>query len=222
MQHHPGAARARLHDYSLSILLLAGGVAALSWAVPVQGPLLGSVLLLMLLVLRLHRQRRELQSRLADLAVRDEDTGLLNRNGFSERADHLLAMHQRSDLPLVAICARVRAGESGSASPEALRALAGIVGRRLRVTDLLGRVREDELALLLVDADGAQADRVMARVAEEFRAWAARGAPGCELEIGLVPVMAQHWRCDQLLRRGEQVLDRPRSRAPLAASLSAG
>lgn len=138
--------------------------------------------------------RRELEEQLLGLADHDPLTGLRNRRLFEHDLQLQLGRCQRYgetaglmviDLDGFREVNRVHGAVVGD---EMLKAVARALSRRLRATDLIGRIGGDELAVLLPHAD----DEGMAVVAEGLR----RVIPACSVDAGddvLHPTVSIGW-----------------------------
>ncbi|GAB3741300.1 hypothetical protein GCM10028794_26890 [Silanimonas algicola] len=162
------------------------------------------------ILLATERVRRDLHS----LASRDPLSGLLNRRGFHELADPLLALSGRRDAPVALAVIDLddfrRLNEHGG---HALgdHAIARVGARLLsesRAEDVVARFGGEEFVVLmpLTDAEGAQrfAERLRLAVASEL-AGIASATGGLTASIGLVaargPVefLAMYRRADEAL-----------------------
>jgi diguanylate cyclase (GGDEF)-like protein len=114
--------------------------------------------------------RQRLQSRLADLALRDELTGLYNRRGFFALADHQRRQCLRNGRSLVVVQADVdRLKEINDrfghrAGDQAIGNTAAVLRCTFRESDIVARLGGDEFAAVAVDADETAAARIVARV----------------------------------------------------------
>lgn len=140
--------------------------------------------------------------RLLHEATHDPLTGLLNRRGFAERAELLMAQAQRLGAPVAVLMLDIdhfkevndRVGHE--AGDRLLCAFAQMLQQRLRASDLVARLGGDEFVVLLTLGGCADSDieKDAECLAEALRegakaAFAAQGAPDCAaLSIGLAPV----------------------------------
>ncbi len=112
-----------------------------------------------------------LNTRLRTQLVTDPLTGLLNRAGFGEAAERLLALAAREDLPVsVALIdldgfKQVNDLNGHAAGDELLVELGRAWARELRGSEVLARLGGDEFALLFV-ADGVAAVDALGRLRE--------------------------------------------------------
>ena len=114
--------------------------------------------------------RQRLQTRLADLALRDELTGLYNRRGFYALADHQRRQCLRTGRSLVVVQADVdhlkeindRFGHL--AGDQAIGNTAAVLRCTFRESDIVARLGGDEFAAVAVDADGACSGRILERI----------------------------------------------------------
>jgi diguanylate cyclase (GGDEF)-like protein len=119
-----------------------------------------------------------LRAEVADLAVRDDLTGIANRRQFFERARQECARSTRSGASLALICLDVdnfkpiNDGYGHAAGDHCLQRFATLAAARLREPDLLARLGGDEFAILLPDTTVEEAHGI----AEDILA-AVRTAP---------------------------------------------
>jgi diguanylate cyclase (GGDEF)-like protein len=127
-------------------------------------------------------ERKELEKQLMRLADHDPLTGLRNRRLFEHDLRLQIGRCQRygetAGLMVIDLDDfRALNREHGrNAADETLRAVARALGRRLRETDLIGRIGGDELAVLMPHAD----EEGLAVVAEGL----SRVIPACSVDIG--------------------------------------
>ena len=117
---------------------------------------------------------------LADAAIRDPLTGVLNRRGLVEAAPLVHSLVQRADhaTTVVAIDLNGFKGYNDqhghTAGDRLLVDLTGAWQNSLRSADILARTGGDEFVLVLPDTDTAAAHSLLARLHEVSRArWAA-------------------------------------------------
>lgn len=136
--------------------------------------------------------------RLLHEASHDALTGLLNRRGFAERAELMLAQAQRLGAPVALLMIDidhfkdVNDCDGHEAGDRLLRVFAQALQQRLRASDLVARLGGDEFVVLLTLSAEDDADEV----AEAIRSGAAQafGAmnalPSTGVSIGLAPAPA--------------------------------
>lgn len=159
--------------------------------------------------------RRELEEQLLGLADHDSLTGLRNRRLFEHDLQLQLGRCKRygetAGLMVIDIDGfrEVNRVHGGAVGDEMLKAVARGLSRRLRATDLIGRIGGDELAVLLPHAD----EEGMAVVAEGLR----RVIPACSVDagelvlhptvsIGCTLVHQRSGRLQEVLTQAEQAL----------------
>ena len=119
-----------------------------------------------------NRIRRSLSLR--SLIVRDSLTGLLNHTAIKDQLDHEAAQARRRKSPLsfamvdIDHFKQVNDVYGHPAGDQVIKSLARLLKQRLRKTDTVGRYGGEEFAVVLSDADGATAVRVMDAIREDF------------------------------------------------------
>jgi len=119
-----------------------------------------------------NRIRRSLSLR--SLIVRDSLTGLLNHTAIKDQLDHEAAQARRRKTPLsfamvdIDHFKQVNDKHGHPAGDKVIRSLARLLRQRLRKTDVVGRYGGEEFAVVLSDADGATAVRVLDAIREDF------------------------------------------------------
>lgn len=144
----------------------------------------------------LHHSRDELQRANARLerlhadadarSRRDEMTGLLNRRGFLESAREAASKTRTGTVMIYADLDGLKhindtlGHEAGDA---AIVGAAHVLRLAFRSTDLIGRLGGDELAVLVTDADGDVAARLLATMHDEVAIFNASASCGWRLSI---------------------------------------
>lgn len=114
--------------------------------------------------------RADLMHRLADQAVTDELTGLVNRRGWYARLGEALTRAARSEAPVSVVLLdldgfkAVNDRRGHAAGDRLLRTVSAAWSDVLRANDVLGRVGGDEFAVLLEGADSDAAEEIVARL----------------------------------------------------------
>jgi len=114
--------------------------------------------------------RADLIHRLADQAVTDELTGLVNRRGWYSRLGEALTRAARFEQPVSVVLLdldgfkAVNDRRGHAAGDRLLRTVSAAWSGVLRANDVLGRVGGDEFAVLLEGADSEAAEEVVARL----------------------------------------------------------
>jgi diguanylate cyclase (GGDEF)-like protein len=122
----------------------------------------------------------ELARRQAELlATTDELTGILNRRGFMERADHILKLAIRTGQPLSMAeidldhFKRINDTYGHAEGDRVLRTVASLVNKTIRTTDIFGRVGGEEFMLMMPNTPGGAAtqlaERIRQRIEKHFR-----------------------------------------------------
>lgn len=116
-----------------------------------------------------------LRSEVADLAVRDDLTGIANRRQFFERARQECARSTRSRAPLALVCLDIddfkpiNDGHGHAAGDHCLQRFAALAAARLREPDVLARLGGDEFAILLPDTTAEEAHRIAEEILAAVR-----------------------------------------------------
>ncbi len=138
--------------------------------------------------LALEHERDALIELLRSQSNTDALTGLANRRGFLEAAEHVLAQSRRHGFGVAAILLDIDHfkrfnDELGHAVGDAvLVEVAQVIRREMRDSDLAGRLGGEEFVLLLGHCDFAQARAFAERLRKAIEAMAAlaAGTPGAE------------------------------------------
>jgi len=179
----PQTARvSRLPYLAMAIGIVLVGVVALKTAEnPLNGLIVGTVLLVAVVMVRQLLAQREnvrLLARTTALAATDTLTGLTNRRTFFEEAHALLAHAHASGQSVSALMIDVDDFKHvndtyGHAAGDLVLHTIGIIGcQHIRSTDLLARYGGDEFVALLPSADLDAATRVAQRFADAVAAQA--------------------------------------------------
>ncbi|MGO9750114.1 MAG: PAS domain S-box protein [Solirubrobacteraceae bacterium] len=120
-------------------------------------------------------ERRMLETQLRHLADHDPLTGLLNRRGLeSALKQHVARVSRYGDHGALLVLdldhfKTVNDTLGHSAGDELIVAVAGLLARRLRASDMIARLGGDEFAILLPEADEAAAQQVAAKIVKDIR-----------------------------------------------------
>jgi diguanylate cyclase (GGDEF)-like protein len=194
----------------------------------------------LLCVVATHLERGRLIRRLQE---QDGLTGLLNYTAFHERARALLAGPvTRAAYLLIDVegLARINELHGYRAGDKVLAKLAGLLRKRVRYSDVLGRLEGQHFAILLEDLGEAEAVRLADRLCAEFAkaqqvasdgsAFSARITVGVAAIDGvaatpeeLAEAAASALHCSKDANRGSRAVHAtaaPRPLAPLAAASS--
>jgi diguanylate cyclase (GGDEF)-like protein/putative nucleotidyltransferase with HDIG domain len=153
-----------------------GDTDAAAWWVMVTG----SLVAISSLAAVLHGRAVRLIGRLAEAAVRDPLTGLLNRRGYQERLATELEQARRADAPLSIVLGDLDAFKTLNDrlghrhGDDALRRFADVCQSHLRGKDFIARVGGEEFAIVLPETSERDAvliaERLRRAVAGELRA----------------------------------------------------
>jgi diguanylate cyclase (GGDEF)-like protein len=136
-------------------------------------------------------ERQRLQRRLADLALRDELTGLYNRRGFFALAEHQRRQCLRTGHGLVVVQADVDGLKEindtlgHQAGDQAIAASAAVLRCTFRESDIVARLGGDEFAAVAVDADEDSVARILERLEQAVDAQNVRGSLGFRLSLSV-------------------------------------
>jgi diguanylate cyclase (GGDEF)-like protein len=121
-------------------------------------------------------ERQRVQQRLADLALRDDLTGLYNRRGVMALGEHQRRQCLRSGRTLVVVevdldgLKVINDTWGHQAGDQAIAATAALLRCTFRESDIVGRVGGDEFLAIAVDADAAAVHRVQKRLIQALAA----------------------------------------------------
>lgn len=119
-----------------------------------------------------NRIRRSLSLR--SFIVRDSLTGLLNHTAIKDQLDYEAAQARRRKTPLsfamvdIDHFKEVNDAYGHPIGDHVIKSLARLLKQRLRKTDMVGRYGGEEFAVVLNDADGATAAKVMDAIRRDF------------------------------------------------------
>ena len=154
---------------------------------------------------------RRSQAQLAQLAMHDPLTGLINARGFAERLTHELERNRRYPRPMALLYLdlddfKVINDSHGHQTGDAvLRLVADAMRSSVRQADMVGRLGGDEFAVLMPETDAALAEAAARRLAASLRN-VFRGTPTVTASIGVVSCGTADASTDELLRRADQAM----------------
>jgi diguanylate cyclase (GGDEF)-like protein len=125
--------------------------------------------------------REEVENRLRELAMTDALTGVLNRRGFSERAEAMVARALRHQLPLSILMLdldhfkRINDSRGHEVGDQALKLFAQLLSDSRLGDDLVGRLGGEEFCVLLSHADAAAGKAFDRRLRDRLPATARKG-----------------------------------------------
>jgi len=128
--------------------------------------------------------RVERSRKLRSLMVRDGLTGLLNHSAIKEKLEHEVDRAHRNASALVVGMVDIDKFKSvndtygHSTGDRVIKSLSRILQQRLRRTDAIGRYGGEEFAILLLDTDIENAERIMNQIREDFNKIAQQGGEG--------------------------------------------
>lgn len=156
---------------------------------------------------------------LASALSRDGLTGLLKHADIKERLMSAMAQSRRRQASLCAVMLdidhfkRVNDSYGHLIGDEVIRALANLLRRRLRESDLIGRYGGEEFLLVLNDCPGGQAEQILDELRLAFSAltFSADGEHfSCTFSAGVVEMRDNHG-VEALVNEADQCLYRAKS-----------
>ncbi|MBF0387899.1 MAG: GGDEF domain-containing protein [Candidatus Omnitrophica bacterium] len=149
-------------------------------------PLIGSVLLIVCLspvlyaffytpMIRQFESLKKAEAIMRELALIDELTGLYNRRGFLTYANHLLKLSLRTKKGLILIYAdldnmkEINDALGHEEGDRALVAIAEVLRKTFRESDVISRVGGDEFAVLALEARAEDLNALSKRLSENMR-----------------------------------------------------
>lgn len=165
----------------------------------------------------LEKSLRRSQERVRGLAISDGLTRLYNRRGFLLMAEQQLRLARRNDSQLVLIYARldglhgIESGHGNKEGDRAIQAVAGVLKRSFRDSDLVCRLEGGAFAILAIDTSLAEAEACLRNLQTSLDEYNQRNADHpLELSTGIVPNYPKKigsmadWleAADRLMRRG--------------------
>jgi diguanylate cyclase (GGDEF)-like protein len=161
---------------------------------------------------------------LRTLAEQDPLTGLLNRRTFMNELEQEVERARRYDRSLALVLCDLDHFKSLNdthghpTGDEALRRLAEVLSTCLRAGDSAFRIGGDEFALLLPEADEAEAEAAAERLAGAFRVAADPAFAGLGMTFGVATVPDDANESEALIRRADAALyERKRARPTTSA-----
>ncbi len=156
---------------------------------------------------------------LAMALSRDGLTGLLKHADIKEQLSAALAQARRRQQPLCVVMLdidhfkRVNDSYGHLVGDEVIRALASLLGRRLRESDLIGRYGGEEFLLVLNDCEESQGVRIVDELREAFARFsflADQQNFACTYSAGVLEASAEH-DVETLIGKADQRLYRAKS-----------
>jgi diguanylate cyclase (GGDEF)-like protein/PAS domain S-box-containing protein len=158
--------------------------------------------------------RKRFEEQLRELALRDPLTGLYNRRQFEAELERELALARRTGRTGVVLMIDldrfkdVNDAFGHQAGDEMLCAVAGVLARRLRSSDLIARIGGDEFAAILLDSD-VEMGEAIARSLEERISSLRGGAEGTistSASIGAAPFGAEDDGRGEVIQRADEAM----------------
>ncbi len=115
------------------------------------------------------------ESHLAELATKDELTGIDNRRGFNEAMAAAQAVHKRRGAIYTVVgidldgLKPINDKQGHSAGDDALKTMASALQSRARKEDTVARLGGDEFAMLLTQATAEQASHILGEIRESLQ-----------------------------------------------------
>lgn len=159
-------------------------------------------------------ERARLYERLQQMAEQDGLTGLLNRRGFEERFEALLALSRRQGEALSVLLVdadyfkAVNDQLGHQVGDDLLRGLAAKVSERIRQGDLAGRYGGDEMVVALRGAGGVEALRVAEQLCRAVQGieLGIQGVARPSISVGVAEVRPGHGGLASVLAEADQAL----------------
>jgi len=149
------------------------------------------------------------------LATQDELTDLSNRRGFMQLAQHSLYLCARQNIPAslafldLDLFKPINDTFGHEEGDRALMTFSHLMKRQCRETDICARMGGDEFAILLADADRAQAEEVIDRFGQSLQDFNAEANRGYEIRFshGIVEFHPEeHQSITELLSAGDALM----------------
>ena len=160
-------------------------------------------------------EHKLLQARLADMAMHDELTGLLNRRALLAEVERRHADRRGGRQALcVLMCdldhfKRINDTHGHAVGDEVLRQVAQVLRQGLREGDRVGRLGGEEFMIVLDDADTAQAMQAAGRLRQSVAEARWRGdaqALSLTISVGVAQSKGPHEPWAEALRRADEAL----------------
>ena len=168
-----------------------------------------------------------LDRKVENMVTRDPVTGLLNSQVFRRvvHRETVRAHRYQRDLTLLLIgvdsLSNLRAAHGRAGADAALCHVAALLKQLSRTTDLVARHKDDEMAVLLPEANVAGADLVAGRVCQAIADEPARhGTKGISVTVcaGVAGCSSETESVDSLMLRAETALHQAREKGPGSTS----
>ena len=170
---------------------------------------------------------RRLQKILEQRSTHDPLTGVLNRRGFLQFFNRVLARQQRAELPLALMeidldhFKAINDQHGHAQGDKVLVHVASVIMCAARQCDYVARFGGEEFVVLLPETTLPQAQQLAQRIQAQLRDSQAPGLPSCTVSIGIASQQAAGESLDSLLSRADAALycakANGRNRAEIAA-----
>lgn len=164
------------------------------------------LLILVHYAFNLVKRIEKLKDQAEKMAQRDELTGLMNRRAFLKSAVYLVSLHNRTHMPLVFVFAdldnfkQVNDSMGHDVGDKVLRHLGFLAANHFRITDIKARYGGDEFVFILTDSQMDDAQKVVARLEEQFTDWAKKNAIPVGVSFGIVEARGDRVSLDALMK----------------------
>lgn len=146
------------------------------------------------------------------ISEHDSLTSILNRRAFLSKAEFLLVLNERTNIPLVFIYAdldnfkAVNDHHGHEMGDKVLRYFSELAKSRLRKNDVIARYGGDEFVMILTDTSIDNADKVLQRIKSEFTGWAKEKGLPVGVSFGVGATQKGENNLDDVLRRVDAAL----------------
>ena len=167
-----------------------------------------------ILMARIEASHRDLEQQ----SRADSLTGLMNRRALQEHADNLFALLDQGERPFVLMFAdldkfkEVNDTHGHITGDRVLQAVASILRRSVRTSDIVARFGGDEFVILLEDMDLDQAEEVADHIHDNVRHYAEEAGLPCSITISIGQAPTHGHSFSSLLEKVDEALYHAKSK----------